>query len=50
VTPKKLVFLELLGLADCTPGREPHSVAASCYIVTITVLIVIILACMAEFL
>jgi len=29
VTPKKLVFLGVLGLADCTPSREPRSVAAS---------------------
>ena len=29
MTPKKLVFLAVLGLADCTPGREPRSVAAS---------------------
>ena len=29
MTHKKLVFLGVLGLADCTPGREPHSVAAS---------------------
>ena len=29
VTPKKLVLLGVLGLADCTPGREPRSVAAS---------------------
>ena len=26
---KKLVFLGVLGIADCTPGREPRSVAAS---------------------
>jgi len=31
MTLKKLVFLGVLGLADCTPGREPHSVAASSY-------------------
>jgi len=29
VTPKKVVFLGGFGLADCTPGREPRSVAAS---------------------
>jgi len=29
VTPKKLVFLGALGLADWTPGREPRSVPAS---------------------
>jgi len=29
VTPKKLVFLGVLGLADCTPDREPRSVADS---------------------
>ena len=29
MTLKKLVFLGVLGLADCTPGREPRSVAAS---------------------
>ena len=29
MTRKKLVFLGVLGLADCTPGREPRSVAAS---------------------
>ena len=29
MTPKTLVFLGVLGLADCTPGREPRSVAAS---------------------
>jgi len=28
MTPKKLVFLGVWGFADCTPGREPHSVAA----------------------
>jgi len=29
VTPKKLVFLRVLGLADCTPSREARSVATS---------------------
>jgi len=29
LAPKKLVFLGVLGLADCTPGREPRSIAAS---------------------
>jgi len=29
VTPKKLVFLGVLGLADYTPGREPRSIATS---------------------
>jgi len=29
VTLKKLVFWGVLGLTDCTPGREAHSVAAS---------------------
>jgi len=40
VTPKKLVFLGVLGLADCTPGREPHSVAASYYMYTLRLLTV----------
>jgi len=31
VTPKKLAFLGVLGLEDCTPSREPHIVAASSY-------------------
>ena len=31
MTPKKLVFLGVLGLADCTPSREPRSIAASIY-------------------
>ena len=31
VTPKELVFLGVLGLVDCTPGCEPHSIAASYY-------------------
>jgi len=41
VTPKKLVFLGVLGLADCTPGREPRSVAASCTLYLILVFMVL---------
>ena len=29
MTPKKLVFLGVLGLADCIPSHEPRSVAGS---------------------
>ena len=43
VTPKKTCILGVWGLAECSPGREPHSVAASC------VLLLFLLSCLQCF-
>ena len=36
MTPTKIVFLGVLGLTDCTHGREPRSVAASIFTDSLT--------------